>query len=105
MGVICRCAALTTAGSLPNNQPRKTSNCMDTLLIDVPVPSMGATVNELTVIDLLVGRGTRVAKGQKLAELESDKSVFDLNRRATAPWWPFFAGRETFCFRGAIPAH
>jgi 3-oxoacyl-(acyl-carrier-protein) synthase III len=50
---------------------------MDTLLIDVPVPSMGATVNELTVIDLLVGRGTRVEKGQKLAELESDKSVFD----------------------------
>jgi len=50
---------------------------MDTLLIDVPVPSMGATVNELTVIDLLVGRGTQVAKGQKLAELESDKSVFD----------------------------
>ena len=50
---------------------------METLLIDVPVPSMGATVNELTVIDLLVSPGTRVAKGQKLAELESDKSVFD----------------------------
>jgi 3-oxoacyl-(acyl-carrier-protein) synthase III len=50
---------------------------METLLIDLPVPSMGATVNELTVIDRLVGPGTRVAKGQKLAELESDKSVFD----------------------------
>ena len=50
---------------------------METLLIDVPVPSMGATVNELTVIDLLVAPGTRIAKGQKLAELESDKSVFD----------------------------
>jgi 3-oxoacyl-(acyl-carrier-protein) synthase III len=50
---------------------------METLLIDLPIPSMGATVNELTVIDLLVAPGTRVAKGQKLAELESDKSVFD----------------------------
>jgi 3-oxoacyl-(acyl-carrier-protein) synthase III len=50
---------------------------METLLIDVPVPSMGATVNELTVIDLLVSPGARITKGQKLAELESDKSVFD----------------------------
>ena len=50
---------------------------MDTFLIDVPVPSMGATVNELTVIDLLVAPGARIAKGQKMAELESDKSVFD----------------------------
>jgi 3-oxoacyl-(acyl-carrier-protein) synthase III len=50
---------------------------METFLIDVPVPSMGATVNELTVIDLLVTPGTRIAKGQKIAELESDKSIFD----------------------------
>jgi 3-oxoacyl-(acyl-carrier-protein) synthase III len=50
---------------------------METFLIDVPVPSMGATVTELTVIDLLVAPGTRIVKGQKLAELESDKSVFD----------------------------
>ncbi len=50
---------------------------MDTFLIDVPVPSMGATVNELTVIDLLAAPGARITKGQKLAELESDKSVFD----------------------------
>jgi 3-oxoacyl-(acyl-carrier-protein) synthase III len=50
---------------------------METFLIDLPVPSMGATVNELTVIDLLVTPGARIAKGQKLAEMESDKSVFD----------------------------
>ena len=50
---------------------------METFLIDVPVPSMGATVNELTVIDLLVAPGSRIAKGQKIAEMESDKSVFD----------------------------
>lgn len=43
---------------------------METFLIDVPVPSMGATVSELTVIDLVVTPGTIVAKGQKLAELE-----------------------------------
>ncbi len=50
---------------------------MDTFLIDVPVPSMGATVSELTVIDIIVESGARVAKGDKLAELESDKSVFE----------------------------
>jgi 3-oxoacyl-(acyl-carrier-protein) synthase III len=50
---------------------------MDIFLIDVPVPSMGATVSELTVIDIIVQPGAQVAKGQKLAELESDKSVFE----------------------------
>lgn len=50
---------------------------METFLIDVPVPSMGATVNELTVIDLNVSAGAAVSKGQKIAELESDKSVFE----------------------------
>jgi len=38
---------------------------------------MGATVSELTVIDLVVNPGAVVTKGQKLAELESDKSVFE----------------------------
>jgi 3-oxoacyl-(acyl-carrier-protein) synthase III len=50
---------------------------METFLIDVPMPSMGATVNELTVIDLKVQPGVRIAKGEKIAELESDKSVFE----------------------------
>jgi len=50
---------------------------MANFIIDVPVPSMGATVNELTVIALKAKPGDRVAKGQKIAELESDKSVFD----------------------------
>ncbi len=50
---------------------------MDTYLIDVPVPSMGATVSELTVIDIKTQAGAKVAKGEKIAELESDKSVFE----------------------------
>ena len=50
---------------------------MDTFLIDVPMPSMGATVNELTVISLKTQVGSVVTKGQKVAELESDKSVFE----------------------------
>jgi pyruvate/2-oxoglutarate dehydrogenase complex dihydrolipoamide acyltransferase (E2) component len=50
---------------------------MENFLIDVPIPSMGATVNELTVIALKTNVGDRVAKGQKIAELESDKSVFE----------------------------
>ncbi|MEX2045306.1 MAG: biotin/lipoyl-containing protein [Opitutus sp.] len=50
---------------------------METFLIDVPIPSMGATVNELTVVTLKIEPGARVSKGQKLADLESDKSVFE----------------------------
>jgi pyruvate/2-oxoglutarate dehydrogenase complex dihydrolipoamide acyltransferase (E2) component len=50
---------------------------MDTFLIDVPMPSMGATVNELTVVTLKIQPGARVAKGEKIGELESDKSVFE----------------------------
>ena len=50
---------------------------MDIFLIDVPIPSMGATVSELTVIDIKVQPGAQVTKGEKIAELESDKSVFE----------------------------
>jgi pyruvate/2-oxoglutarate dehydrogenase complex dihydrolipoamide acyltransferase (E2) component len=50
---------------------------MDTFLIDVPMPSMGATVNELTVVSLKIQPGAAVAKGQVIGELESDKSVFE----------------------------
>jgi pyruvate/2-oxoglutarate dehydrogenase complex dihydrolipoamide acyltransferase (E2) component len=51
-------------------------------IIDVPMPSMGATVSELTIINIVVSKGTKVAKGQKLAELESDKSAFDFESPA-----------------------
>jgi pyruvate/2-oxoglutarate dehydrogenase complex dihydrolipoamide acyltransferase (E2) component len=50
---------------------------MDTFLIDVPMPSMGATVNELTVVTLKIQPGAHVVKGQKIGELESDKSIFE----------------------------
>jgi pyruvate/2-oxoglutarate dehydrogenase complex dihydrolipoamide acyltransferase (E2) component len=50
---------------------------METFLIDVTIPSMGATVNELSVVALKVQPGDQVRKGQKIAELESDKSIFD----------------------------
>lgn len=55
---------------------------MSTFIINVPVPSMGATVSELTVINLAVAPGEKVAKGQKLAALESDKSAFDFESPA-----------------------
>jgi pyruvate/2-oxoglutarate dehydrogenase complex dihydrolipoamide acyltransferase (E2) component len=50
---------------------------METFLIDVPMPSMGATVNELTVVSLKTQAGAPVSKGQRIAELESDKSIFE----------------------------
>jgi pyruvate/2-oxoglutarate dehydrogenase complex dihydrolipoamide acyltransferase (E2) component len=63
----------------------------ETFLIDVPMPSMGATVNELTVVGLKVAPGDRVAKNQKLAELESDKSVFDFESPAEGTVTAIFA--------------
>src|SRR6185436_70853 len=50
---------------------------METFLIDVTMPSMGATVNELTVVTLKTQVGDVVKKGQRLADLESDKSIFE----------------------------
>ncbi len=50
---------------------------METFIIDVPVPSMGATVYELNVIVVKVQPGERVTKGQRLGDLESDKSTFE----------------------------
>jgi pyruvate/2-oxoglutarate dehydrogenase complex dihydrolipoamide acyltransferase (E2) component len=50
---------------------------MDTYLIEVPIPSMGATVNELTIVTLKTKAGDHVTKGQRLADLESDKSIFE----------------------------
>ena len=50
---------------------------MEKFIIDVPVPSMGATVSELTVVSLKTKTGDRVVKGQRIAELESDKSIFE----------------------------
>lgn len=38
---------------------------------------MGATVNELTVVTLKIKAGDKVKKGQRLADLESDKSIFE----------------------------
>src|SRR5471032_1667826 len=55
---------------------------MSTFIIDVPMPAMGATVSELTIITLAVQSGAKVTKGQKLAELESDKSSFDFESPA-----------------------
>ncbi|HET7537442.1 MAG TPA: biotin/lipoyl-containing protein [Candidatus Didemnitutus sp.] len=55
---------------------------MSNFIIDIPVPSMGATVSELTIIDIVVAPGAKVAKGQKIAELESDKSAFDFEAPA-----------------------
>ena len=55
---------------------------MSTFTIDVPMPSMGATVSELTIVNIVVTAGAKVAKGQKLAELESDKSAFDFESPA-----------------------
>lgn len=50
---------------------------METFIIDVPVPSMGATVSELNVIVVKIQPGDRVTKGQRLGDLESDKSTFE----------------------------
>jgi pyruvate/2-oxoglutarate dehydrogenase complex dihydrolipoamide acyltransferase (E2) component len=50
---------------------------METFLIDVPVPSMGATVSELNVIVVKVQPGDPVTRGQRLGDLESDKSTFE----------------------------
>ena len=50
---------------------------MSRFLVQIPVPSMGATVHEMTVIEIFAAEAREVTKGERIAELESDKSVFD----------------------------
>jgi len=61
----------------PSGGTAQLPGLMETFLIDVPVPSMGATVSELNVISIKVKPGDRLTKGQVVAELESDKSTFE----------------------------
>jgi pyruvate/2-oxoglutarate dehydrogenase complex dihydrolipoamide acyltransferase (E2) component len=69
------CGSLTKAPGPAHSTSIKP--LMANFIIDVPVPSMGATVSELTVITIKTKPGERVSKGQKIAELESDKSIFE----------------------------
>lgn len=77
---------------------------METFIIDVPVPSMGATVSELNVILVRVQPGEQVTKGQRLAELESDKSTFEFEspcdgviRSVAAQAGQTLASGQVFC--------
>lgn len=69
------CAPLTKSGVASHSG--SINPLMAPFIIDVPVPSMGATVSELIVVSLKTKPGDRVVKGQKIAELESDKSIFE----------------------------
>lgn len=77
---------------------------METFIIDVPVPSMGATVSELNVIVVRAEPGEQVKKGQRLADLESDKSTFEFEspcdgviREVAAHAGDTLASGELFC--------
>lgn len=69
---------------------------MNRIVIDIPVPSMGATVSELTLIDLFIEPGQSIRKGEKVAEFESDKSVFDYEAPCDG------TVQEVFCRAGDI---
>lgn len=69
---------------------------MKPIVIDIPVPSMGATVNELTLIDLFIQPGDSMQKGEKVAEFESDKSVFEYEAPCDG------VVQEIFCRAGDI---
>jgi pyruvate/2-oxoglutarate dehydrogenase complex dihydrolipoamide acyltransferase (E2) component len=77
---------------------------METFIIDVPVPSMGATVSELNVILVKVNPGDRVSQGQRIADLESDKSTFEFEspcdgivRSVAAKGGDTLASGQVFC--------
>jgi pyruvate dehydrogenase E2 component (dihydrolipoamide acetyltransferase) len=49
---------------------------------EVIMPKMGQTVEEVTIVRWLVEEGATVEKGQPLAEIETDKAVFELEAPA-----------------------
>jgi len=47
-------------------------------VVPIKIPDVGATVDRMTLVRWLVEVGVEIARGQKIAEIETDKSVIEL---------------------------
>ena len=72
------------------------------MISEVTMPSMGADMTEGTIVKWLKKEGDEVKRGDKLAEIETDKTVVEMecyndgilkknycSRRSSGPSWRF----------------
>ncbi|MDP4132200.1 MAG: biotin/lipoyl-containing protein, partial [Bacteroidota bacterium] len=48
-------------------------------MIDIKVPSVGESINEVTLVKWLKNNGEYVDRDEVIAELESEKATFEVN--------------------------
>ena len=65
------------------------------MAVEFFVPKLGQTVEEVTLVNWLVPDGAKVAQGQEVLEVETDKAVFpvEANGKGYIHFGPFEAGQ------------
>ena len=48
------------------------------MAVPIKIPDVGTTVDEVTIVQWLVEEGTEIVRGQKIAAIETDKAVVEL---------------------------
>ena len=48
------------------------------MAVPIKIPDVGTTVDEVTIVQWLVEEGTEIVRGQKIAAIETDKAVAEL---------------------------
>ena len=48
------------------------------MTVPIKIPDVGATVDEVTLVQWLVEEGAEIVRGQKIAAIETDKAVVEL---------------------------
>ena len=57
-------------------------------MIDIKVPTVGESINEVTLVKWLKRDGDYVDRDEVIAELESEKATFEVNAEKAVPAMP-----------------
>lgn len=71
----------------------------------IRIPDIGATVDKVTFLKWLVEEGTEISRGQKIAEIETDKAVVELESAAAGTLLKKVASNGDEVAVGDVVAH
>ena len=74
------------------------------MAVEIKMPSLGQTTNELKLIRWHVKEGQRVQKGEPLCEVETDKTTMDVESFAEGTILKLYAGPEDIISSGEVIA-
>lgn len=61
------------------------------MTVPIKIPDLGAAVDDVTLVRWLVKEGDQIVRGQKIAEIETDKAVVPLESAAAGTMLKFVA--------------